>query len=86
MEYCLAVYSSITFANRVKKLIIPDGDYVGVIHTPRSISPGGCSYALRFRKHKLGLIKQISQNLGIKIKGIYVEENINGVRKYKKIS
>jgi len=85
MEYYLAVYSSVTLANKVKNCIIPDGDYIGVIHTPRSISSGGCSYSLRFRKNKLGLIKQISGELGIKIRGIYREQSVNGVKKYHKV-
>ena len=85
MDYYLAIYSSVTLANRVKKYMPQDGDYIGIVHTPRSISMGGCSYALKFKKHKLPVIKQVSQYLGIKIKALYKESVVNGVKSYSQI-
>ena len=73
MEYCLAVYSSMTLANRVKTYVKQPGEYVNIIHTPKILSKGGCSYSLRFKCHKLQAVKNISENLGIKIKGVYKE-------------
>ena len=85
MDFYLAVYSSITLANRVKSYVSKDGEYLAVIHTPRSISNGGCSYSLRFKKHKLSTIKQASELLGVKIKGVYKETSEKGVKKYSSV-
>lgn len=82
MDYYLAIYSSITLANRVKACLPHDGDIVSTIHTPKVITAGGCSYALRFRKNKLPLIKKVSQDYGVKIKGIYQETIENGSKVY----
>ncbi|MDK2798759.1 MAG: hypothetical protein PWP27_509 [Clostridiales bacterium] len=82
MEYYLVIYSSVTLATRVKKYMPYDGDYIGIVHTPKSISKGGCSYALRCRKNKLSLVKKVSQDLGIKIKAIYLETIQNGNKAY----
>ena len=82
MEYYLAIYSSVTLANRVKRQMAAKGDRVNVIHTPKSISKGGCSYALRFKKNRLPIVIQISQEFGIKIKSIYKESVMNGQKVY----
>lgn len=82
MTYYLAVYSSVTLANRVKKQVTKDGSYVGLVYTPKCLSKGGCSYALRFGKGKLSEIKSVSQKLDVKIKGIYKEINVNGNKEY----
>ncbi|WHH58252.1 putative Se/S carrier-like protein [Petroclostridium sp. X23] len=82
MDYYLAIYSSVTLANRVKRNMPRDGEYVGVVHTPRSITKGGCSYALRFKQHKLSKVKQVSEEYGIKIKALYKESMSNGQKVY----
>jgi len=71
--YCLIVYGSITFANRVKKYFINDGDYVGIVHTPSEISKGGCSYSIKVKPQKLQEILEASNKFGFKIRGIYMQ-------------
>lgn len=73
MEYYLAIYSSITLANRVKQYLSQTGEYAKVIHTPKHLTKSGCSYALRFKKDNLFMVKQISKDFGIKIRGLYKE-------------
>ncbi|MGE4284680.1 MAG: putative Se/S carrier-like protein [Clostridia bacterium] len=85
MEYYLAVYSSVTLANRIKKNIPWDGDYIGVIYAPRSLTKGGCSHALRFKKAKLFTVRQLSQEMGIKIRGLYKETTVEGKKEYQEI-
>ncbi len=85
MEYYLAKYSSMTLASRVKKRVNRDGSYVGVIHTPKCISKGGCTYSLRFKKNKLNEVENVSHELGIKIKGLFKEIKENGEKRYETI-
>ncbi len=85
MEYYLAIYSSITLANRVKKELGNTGRHLSVIRTPSLISQGGCSYALRFKKNLLDKIKDLSMILGINIKRIYIETSYDGGKAYLKV-
>jgi hypothetical protein len=82
MKYYMAVYSSVTVATRVKKNLRKDGAYVGVVHTPKTLTKGGCSYALKFKPAKLSEVKDISRDLGIAIKDIYKEDIENGEKIY----
>ena len=85
MDYYLCIYSSVTLATRVRKQLSKDGEYVGMLHTPKAISKGGCSYALRFKKNKLAAAKKVSEQLGIKIKGIYREVLEDDCRYYEEV-
>jgi len=85
MAYYLVVYSSVTLANRVKKLLSKQGEYGAVIHSPRCISHGGCSYSLKTKKHSLELVKEISNDIGITIRGIYEESIKNSSKTYERI-
>lgn len=69
--YYLIVYSSITFANRIKKHFMYDGDYVAVLHTPKEISAGGCSYSVRVKPAKLKQVLDVSKEFGFKVRGVY---------------
>ncbi len=81
MKYYLAVFSSITFANKIRKLLIGTPGFIALMHTPSSLSEKGCSYSLRFREEKLKDIENVASKHKIKIHAIYLEEN----GKYKKI-
>ena len=73
MKYVIAVFSSITMANRVKKEMDRQIGFVSLMHSPTGIPENGCSYSLRFREEKLDKIISIANRLGIKIKNFYVE-------------
>ena len=75
MKYCLAVFSSITYANRIKKLLDNKIGYIALMHAPAGISDTGCAYCLRFRSSNLDAVKNAAAANGIKIKGIYEEDN-----------
>ena len=85
MDYYLAIYSSVTLATRVQIPLGYVGENVGMLHTPISISKGGCSYALRFKKNKLPIVKKVSEQLGIKIKGIYKEIGNDCYKAYEQV-
>ena len=75
MKYYLAVFSSITFANRLKKKLESYPGYITLMHTPLSLTKNGCSYSLRFREDRLSDIIKEANALNIKIQNIYTEEN-----------
>lgn len=85
MEYYLVVYSSITLARRVKKQITKDGSSASVIHTPKCISKGGCSYSVRIKKNKLPEIKEISSDFDIQIMGVYKESKVKDEKVYERV-
>ena len=80
MNYCLAVFSSITYANRIKKLSEKNSGYMALMHTPSAISDRGCSYSLRFRKKYLQSVIENATSNNIALKGIY-EETPAGYRR-----
>ena len=67
------VYNSITYANRVKSMLENTKGFAGVVHTPKKIAFGGCSYSLKTNEDKFRLAVRLSRELGIKIKGAYKE-------------
>ena len=79
MNYCLAVFSSITYANRRKKILDSKIGYVALMHAPAGISDKGCSYCLRFRPENLRTVKETAEKNGVKIRGFY-EETEKGYR------
>lgn len=86
MGYDLAVFSSVNLVNRMKSRLNQNGEYIGMLRAPQSISTGGCGFALRFEESKLQMVKEAAQELGVEIKGIYKEENqANGSQVYTKI-
>ena len=75
MRYYLAVFSSITYANKIKKYLSDRPGFIALMHTPSSLSENGCSYCLRFKEDKLNDIKKAANDNNIKIKSIYLEDS-----------
>lgn len=75
MNYCLAVFSSITYANRLKNILNNKIGYIALMHAPSGITDSGCAYCLRFRRSSLETVKNAAAENGIKIKGLFEEEN-----------
>jgi hypothetical protein len=65
------IYNSVTMANRIKNHFRFDKDYIGVMHTPSKISVSGCSYSLKCKPEKLREILAVSEEFGIKVKGVF---------------
>lgn len=82
MKYYLAVFSSITFANRIKKKLENYPGFIALMHTPSKLSEKGCSYSLRFKENLLNEVISAANEMNIRIKNIYTEEN-NQFIKYK---
>lgn len=74
MDY-LAIFPSVNLVNQLKSRLKRDGRYFGMIRAPKSLSYGGCGYAIRFTRDDLLLIKQAAEELRIPLNGIYREIN-----------
>jgi len=70
MHYYI-VYGSITYANRIRDFFSGERGFVGVAHTPSSISASGCSYSVRLTADKLDRALDASKQFGIRILGVY---------------
>jgi len=82
MKYYLAVFSSITFANKIKKILSDRPGFIALMHTPSVLNENGCSYCLRFKEDKLSEVKNAAYENNIKIKSIYLEDS-NGYKRIK---
>ena len=67
----IALFPSVTTANRIRSFLAREGCYVDVIQTPKRLSKGGCSYSLRFAERQLENVRRAAAELGATIKGIY---------------
>ncbi len=73
MIYYIAVFSSITYANKLKKHFQYDGSFMALMHAPSSLPVNGCAYCLRFRENKLQDVMEAAKRFDIPIKAIYRE-------------
>ena len=81
------VTGSITSAVRLGKAIERNTPFFArVVHTPVSLSGGSCSYSLAIKEEALDAVKRIAEEIGIKIKKIYLEKEENGERVFHDIS
>lgn len=81
------VIGSITTATRLTRLLEKAaGIPVATVHTPSAIKSGGCSYSVRIKDCALETAREIINEYGINIKGIYTEEIHGGEREYRDIS
>ena len=76
----LIVYSSITSATRVKKIMNSLGESVSIIQTPKSIPVNDCSYSIKVLNGQLKIAIQNSQKYGFKSRGVYEQIGENEFR------
>jgi len=72
MGYYLIAYNSVTFANRIMNHFRYNKDFLGVVHTPKGLSPTGCSYSVKVREGILNDVIEVSEGLGFQIKGVFL--------------
>lgn len=80
MSY-LIVYKSVTFVNRVKRMVSNKYD-VSVVQLPGDLGIKGCHYALKCRKEDFENIKRISEKNKIEIRAVFYEEQEDGKTRY----
>lgn len=71
MDTIYIVFSSVTLANRIKNKFSDRKNKIRIIHTPKKISQGGCSYSIVATEDKLSEITDFCRNANIRISGIY---------------
>ncbi len=86
MEHIVIPVGSVTTASRLKKLLSKNGLYAEVIHTPRALNGGSCSYSVKTHRRNIATVKKFSQEYKLNIKGIYQEEVREGEKKYYDLS
>lgn len=69
MYYVL--FNSITMATRLKNYFKYEGITVGMTHTPKEISSGGCSHSLIVKPEFLNAVLTAANDYGISVKGVY---------------
>ncbi|MBQ3114901.1 MAG: DUF3343 domain-containing protein [Clostridia bacterium] len=69
------VFNSVTLATRVRNYFKYTGERVRLVHTPKSISKGGCSYSVIVEKHLVSKVAEVALEYGIKVLGVYKETN-----------
>ena len=83
MGYYLVAYNSVTFANRINNHFKYRADFLGVVHTPKSLSQSGCSYSVKVRESLLHDVLEVSEGLGIKVKAVFYKGKDG---KYREVS
>lgn len=70
----LVAIGSPAAAERLARLLEKDSIRASVIHTPPSVSRGGCSYSVRVGERYKETVKKLAADAGIPIKGFYRED------------
>ena len=85
LDCVLVVFSSITVANKAKKLAIKNFDYASVVQLPPNLGIRGCNYCLRIKKSDYESMTEISAEHKLKIKAVYIEKDMGKEKEYIKI-
>lgn len=85
MDCVLMVFSSVTVANRAKKLAIAAFDYAAVVQLPPKLGIRGCNYCLRIKRSDYETMLEIARENGLKIKAMFLERNADGEKEYTKL-
>ncbi len=71
MNEVIIIFASATTAARIKKQLTDAGFYARVMQTPKVLSSGGCSFAVKSTAECIGFVKNAAKKLDVKIKGFY---------------
>ncbi|MDP4132542.1 MAG: DUF3343 domain-containing protein [Bacillota bacterium] len=80
----LVVLSSITTAERIKKVLATENIKSEIVQTPKIISEGGCGYSLRLSPIYEENVILAAKQLKVSIRGIYDEEGTKNNMTYNK--
>lgn len=87
MKSCLITFLSQTQAARLKSMVKREGIPATMVQTPKALSYGGCTVALRCNKNDLGLISALCRRYGIAYSRVFQEgTDHNGKTYYEEIS
>lgn len=79
----LAVVGPVTTTLRLQKMLNKMGDInARSVHTPASLSTGGCSYSIRTLGKSLSMIVELAKKNNIKVKAYYLVNSEDGKEVY----
>lgn len=81
----IATVSSVTTANRMKRIMAGYGVTIEVMQTPKAISSGGCGYCIRFAPEHLGALLQTIADYGLEIRKLFHVETAGGETHYVRV-
>ena len=67
MDYYIVI-SSVTMAQRLQKVLSENGIRSTMVHTPKKIADGGCSYSLIVRENNLNAALKLAAVNAIKVR------------------
>ncbi len=79
------VFSSITVANKAKKLAIKAFDYAAVVQLPPNLGIRGCNYCLRIKHSDYESMLAIATEHKLKIKAAFTEKDAGDKKEYTKL-
>jgi hypothetical protein len=69
----LAVFPSLNQVAVIRRRLYRDGVFVEMTRTPQCLAHTGCSFALRCSVQELDRVREVCQELGIAIGGVFAE-------------
>lgn len=85
MDYVLMVFSSITVANKAKKIASDILGYGTVVQLPPGLGIRGCSYCLKIREKDRQQMHTLAAEYKLKIRAEFLEKNNDGEKEYAKL-
>ena len=80
--FMLATVASLTSANRIKRRAAEMGVFSSIIQTPQSLAKDGCGYSLRFDDSAEKYILSSAEEIGVRIRSLYIESAFDGEKRY----
>ncbi len=78
MFYDLIICRSLTYAQRIAKVLERSGVWARVVRTPRSISKGGCGYSVRVPHGSLTTALKTLKQIGLPVKAAFSADGMGG--------
>lgn len=87
MKSCLMTFQSQTQATRLRSVAKRMRIEIGMVQTPKEISYGGCSYALRFERRDAANLLALCEEYHISYSRIFLElTDVGGRRHYEEMT
>jgi hypothetical protein len=70
---CLIAYASLSHVHRLKRRLWESGVFVDMVRAPQCLGVRGCSFALRCAPALVPQIRELSRQLSIEVRGVFLE-------------
>ncbi len=86
MKSYLITFASQTQAGRLKSMTRKEQIDIQIVQTPKEISYGGCSFAVKCTRGDLGMLVSLCGKYGIPYKRVFAEmSDASGKRHYEEV-